>query len=157
MSWGKLILAAAISISLILAITLLAVCLELEKIRAEILEVGKKLAAVRTEVNSIERAYTDSVLIVSTEILFTCGNTTFDCGKIYTYAGSPALLPLSSCTAVEVKGNGSAIEVVSVPALGMRGDWELKICRNGACAPSGLLQSLWGGERLILSCKREPP
>ncbi|MEM0335026.1 MAG: hypothetical protein QXT33_01270 [Thermofilum sp.] len=157
MHWEKILLVAAISISLILAITLLAVYLELVKIQVELLEVKEKLAAVKTDVNNVEKALTGSSVLVSTEVLLACENMTLSCGRVYTYAGSPALLPLSSCTALEVEGNGSTIRVVSVPAFGVGGNWELRICRGEVCTPSSLMQSLWGGEKLILTCALEKP
>lgn len=157
MYWGKILLAAALSISVILTIALITVYLELIGIQEELLKVQERLAAVKAEVDSVERTLTSSSFLVSVDVLVVCGSESIKCEKVYTYAGAPVLLALSNCTTVEVKSSGSSLRVARVPAFTIEGIWELAVCTNNECAPSDLMQSLWGGEKVILTCTRGQP
>jgi len=90
---GENLTSCGISASLILALTLLTVYLELERIQVELIDVREKLTTVKMDVNNVEKALASSSILVSTDVLLACGNMTLNCGRVYTYAGSPALLP----------------------------------------------------------------
>lgn len=155
MSTWKLLLTTALVTSLAVSLISLSVYLKLVEVQKVLAETRERLDAMKSEIGRVHRTLSDSNLLVNAEVLVTCGNLSTECNGVYTYAGAPAILAIANCTSVEVASNGSDFRVVS--ALGVRSNWALKVCREGSCATSSLMQSLWGGEKVVLACVTGQP
>ena len=147
------LLAAAASIAVVTLMLSALLYSELERVRLELGEARRVLSEASSEISGASGAV-EHGLIVSVDVVVRCGNDSLACRAVRTYAGAPVLLAISSCTSLEVRGNGQSLEVVLVPGFGEGRSWAPRVCRGFNCSRADLLQRLWGGEEVILECAR---